>query len=129
MSRSSRCRAQVEPLPALVGVAVVASALSLYAGAVPAVGPTTDRLPTEPTADRVVAALGNGSVAHPGTVDDLQSLAPDGFRLHVSLRTADRNWQTGPTPPDRAASAERSVPVRVGPGRVVPGRLTVVVWR
>lgn len=125
-------RGQVDPLPALVAVAVVGLALTLYAGSLGTV-PSPD-----PDDDAATAAVALGAVCErvcvggrvdPATLADGLAAAPDGHRLRIVLLAGDEEWTAGPTPPGDAASAARTVTVRVGPGETVPGRLRVVVWR
>ncbi|MFC7177192.1 DUF7285 family protein [Halosegnis marinus] len=122
MSRSSD-RAQAEPLAALVAVAAVCLALSAYAGVVDDVLPREGPSP-EARLDAVADDLAPAGVVPPARVDSIP--LPEG--TNVSLAVGNRSWTRGPTPPRVAASARRRVPVRVGPGRVVPGRLRVSVW-
>ena len=131
MSRSSARRGQVEPVPALVAVLAVCLALGAYASvrgtALPGLG---HGAPTDAVlADASDAATdADSAVVSP---DDLTAagVAPDGFRVAVTLTAGDREWTAGAEPPDGAASASERVPVRVAPGRVRPGRLTVEVWQ
>lgn len=124
MSRSSD-EGQTEPLSALVAVAAVCLALSLYAGLV------DDRLPTESgpdpavTLERVVDDIAPAGVAVPGR---LGVLTGPSARRNVSLAVANRSWTVGPTPPPDASTARRPIPIARGPARVTAGRLRVSVW-
>ena len=129
MSRSSARRAQVEPLPALVAVAVLCLAVGGYAsirvGVVPVGG---SGAPADAVlSDTVDAASEPGSVVViPG---DLTAVAPSGYEAAVTVTAGDREWSTGTrSPPAGAATASRRVPVRLSPGRVRPGRIVVEVW-
>jgi hypothetical protein len=129
MSRSSARRAQVEPLAALVAVAALGIALGLYAGAAEtATPPPRDRATAEVALVAVVSELRAGSVVAPGRVEGAGTVAPDGHRIRVSVRAADRVWRDGPRPPTDAERASRTLPIRVGPDAVVPGRVRVEVW-
>lgn len=126
MSRSSD-RAQVEPLPALVAVGAVCLGLSLYAGVL------VDRLPPSPGPDADVALdVVHDHAAEDGVLDpDRLSTAPtpDGRSRNVTLVVQDRRWTVGPSPTaGRGDRARQTASVRLGPGRVRPGRLRVVVW-
>lgn len=124
-------RGQVEPLAALVAVFAVGVALSAYAGVVADVLPTPDRNVADPTVERVHEAVTSAGVAVPGTLPKATGVAPDGYRLNVTLAAAGRTWRAGPTPPSVESdgdSATRTASVRIAPGRIRPGRLRVVVW-
>lgn len=115
-------RGQAEPLAALVAVAAVCLALSAYAGVV------ADALPgTRPDAsarlETVADDLAPGGVALPGRV----ATVPVPEDTNVSLAVGNRSWTRGPPLSDAAVTARRRVPVRVGPGRVLAGRLRVSV--
>lgn len=130
MSRSSARRGQVEPTAALAATFAVVVGLVLYAGALGAATPERpDRTLAEPALTRVHAALSpNGTVVLPERVERGPAAGPDGYRTNVTVRTATRRWQAGPTPPPGAESAARSAGVRVGPATVRAGTLRVEVW-
>jgi len=135
MSRSSERRAQVEPLPALVAVAVVCAGLGLYAGIVEDVRRTLgDRDRAGPTLDRCRAALERFGVLRPSRLPAALRAGPAGWRLNVTLSAGDARWAGGPAPPspgERAGGVERAselASVAAG-GRARPGRIRVVVWR
>lgn len=137
MSRSSGRRAQVSPMAALVAVVAVGIGLSLYAGALDASTrpPDTGVEPTAGTvADRTVDVLAPAGVATPARLAELAGpsprlhVVPAGYRLHATLAADGRRWRVGPSPPADVHRATRAVGVRVAPGRVVPGRLEVVIW-
>lgn len=125
----SSSRAQVEPLPALIAVAVVCAALSLYAGALADALPTgSDGSVAEATlvraSDRVLA----DGVAAPDRLGRALDAGPAGHAVNATLATGDRRWTVGPTPPADAAVAGRAVSVARSPTTVTAGRLRVVVW-
>jgi hypothetical protein len=129
MSRSSARRAQVEPLPALVAVAVLCLAVGGYASV------RTDVLPVDGSdapADEVLSDTVDAA-SEPGTVvvdpANITVVTPTAYDAAVTVTAGDREWTAGATaPPSDAAAASRRVPVRIGPGRVRPGRITVEVW-
>lgn len=125
MSRSSG-RGQVDPLVALVGVAAVGLGLSLYAGVVAdALSMPSGRAPTD-ALDAVHDRVAPSGVVAPDRLDG--ATAWRGRQVNATLRTRDRRWAVGPSPPEPADSAARRVSVRRGPARVRPGRLRVTVW-
>lgn len=130
MSRSSARRAQVDPLAAVVAVAVVCFAVGAYATVrADALRPTDDDTPAEQVlADAVDAATAQGSVVVEPEHVDTTGVAPDGYEVTVAVTASDGEWVAGPTPPPDATTATRVVPVRVAPKTVRPGRLTVEVW-
>lgn len=128
MSRRSR-RALASPPAALVALAAVCLALSLYASTLAGVLPTADRDLASPTLRRVHDAVSVAGVAAPSRLDAGLDAGPTGYHLRVTLRTADDRWVVGTRPPSpRVDAASRSVSVRVSPGRVRSGRLRVEVW-
>lgn len=151
MSRSSSAegrRAQTEPIAALVAVAAVCVALSVYAGYVADAMPgASDRAVEDATLERVWAAIGADGVYDPATeVETLVDATdlPDGYVVSVTVTTMGENGTvTVPeaarfdpdggaadgSRPDDPGTASRPVAVAVGPGDVRGGRLTVEVWR
>ncbi|WP_435179690.1 DUF7285 family protein [Halorussus sp. AFM4] len=121
-------RAQVEPLAALVAVFAVGVALAAYAGVLGDALPTPDRNLAEPTVERAERAVGPAGVAAPDALAAGLRAAPDGYAVNLTLSAAGRTWRAGPTPPARAEAADLAVSVRVGPGRLRPGRLRAEVW-
>ncbi|MFW5917987.1 MAG: DUF7285 family protein [Haloferacaceae archaeon] len=141
-------RGQTEPLAALAAIALVCTAITLYTGVygevVDAVG--EERALGEVTAERVWDAIGEDGIFD--SADDLEtrigaSTFPQGATVEVTvtyvredgqIETAgsgtfdDRGDRIRTEPPASADRIERSVPIRVTPGDVQPGRLTVVVW-
>lgn len=129
MSRSSD-RGQTEPLVALVAVAMVSLALGMYAGVLDAELPgQQERRVAETALSAVEDHIAPAGVVRPGRTADSPAAGPTGYDTHVVVTTDDGRWTAGPSPPDGARRASERVPVHVGPSRVVPGRLTVVVWR
>lgn len=152
MSRSSwrEARGQTEPLAALVAVAVVCLALSLYAGYLSDTLPgTSDRTVEETTLDHVWNGLGDDGVydpasQHPQRIPTRE--LPNGYHvvIEITVRTDDGHREfveeaaldphggsTVGDPPDDARSASRPIPVvdEERPGHVRSGRLRVVVWQ
>lgn len=129
MPRSCSRRGQVEPLAALAATVAVALGVGLAgAAAVDALPDGQDRRLAEPALDRGVEKLRAGAVAVPSQIDAVDEAAPDGYHLNATLATETRRWSEGPPAPEDADAADRAVPVKVGPGQVVPGRLHVEVW-
>lgn len=133
--RRSSGRAGTEPLAALVAVAAVCAAVTLYAGVLP-VSPSTDEraAAAERLLDRVYGRTAETGVVHPGRLE--RALPGQGrwqgkWRVNVSVERGTVTWQRGPAPPADAgsvATVSRRVSVRLPLGRVRPGRLRVVVW-
>ena len=131
MSRSS-ARGQVEPVAALAVLLAVSSAVSAYAVALDDVGAERrdERELAGPTLDRVTDVLVTGGIADPTRTARAHRAGPDGYRVNVTVAAAGRRWHVGGTPSPGATTdaASRSVGVRLGPGRVRPGRVRVEVW-
>ena len=128
MSRSSVREAQVEPLPALVAVAVVCLSVGAFAAVRADVLPAgvSDAPADTVLSDAVDAATTAGGVVAPERLD--ASVAPDGYAVNVTVTAGDREWTAGERLPPDAATASDIVSVRVATGRTRPGRLTVAVW-
>jgi hypothetical protein len=122
-------RAQVEPLAALVAVFAVGVALTTYAGVLDATLPTPDRNLAEPTVERTEREIAEHGIVDPENLSEGPSAGPDGYRVNLTLATADQKWHAGPTPPANVDVAEISVSVQIAPGRIRPGRLRATVWR
>lgn len=144
---------QVEPTAALVAVFAVSVGVSLYAGVLLEARPSEVERDVAPTAvDVVHERTSTAGVVDPGALDRAPTAAPEGYRLNATLRVGNRRWHVGPTTPadgdgsddadtvgdgnanpadanTRTDVATRSVSVRLEPGSVRPGRLTVVVWQ
>jgi hypothetical protein len=140
-------RAQSEPLAALLAVAVVCGAISLYAGVIGGVAAESgsDRELAAPTADAVKGYLtGGGAIdadtsvtaaIRPNSLPDGRSVsitvtvvADDGRIREVGTAAFD-DAGTPVRDPNLGTSqrASRPVPVRLQPGDVRPGRLVVEV--
>lgn len=131
MSRSSARRGQVEPVVALVALAVVCAGLSLYAGVLDG-ALVADDSPSASTArsvaERARAHLAPTGVADPRRLDGVSEAAPEGYRVNATLACRDGEWTVGPGRPSTAPRAVQRVSVRIAPGRVRPCRLAVGVW-
>lgn len=131
MSRSSARKAQVEPLPALVAVTVICLAIGAFATvrADVALDPGGNAPATTVLADTVDSAPPTDSVVVDPAEIDPSTSGPSGYELNVVVEADGHEWSIGPSsPPPDAATASRPVPVRVEPGVVRPGRITVEVW-
>ncbi|QSG04901.1 putative pilin/flagellin [Halapricum desulfuricans] len=153
MSSCSRCdRGQTEPIAALFAVVLVAIAITTYGGVLVELLPgQSDRAPTVATEERVWDELGGDGVYDAGTLSDPSSaidhsVLPRGFSVSVDVtyRTDDGRKSDGRvvyTPdgntdeygsgeiPERADVITRPIPVRIAPGVVESGRLSVAVWK
>jgi hypothetical protein len=129
MSRSSD-RGAIEPTAALVAVFAICVGVTLYAGvlesAVASATPAQNRAAS--SADAVERQLSTAGIVHPNRIVTVQSELPRGYEGNVTIATDDR-WTSGPTPPPAADGETRLVSVRVGPGTIRRGRLSVRVWR
>jgi len=147
MAGEATARGGTEPLAALVSVAAICIALSVYAGFASEVVPeSTDRDPDEATLERVWTALSEDGVLETNTTLDTElgpGALPRGHRVAVNVTIVGDNgylvtvasamFEADATaaslePPPTAATRDRPVPVRLDEGVVRPGRLTVVVW-
>lgn len=131
MSRSSARRGQVEPIPALAAVAMLGLALSAHATVLDAAALDTDpRPPAAPLLQTVVADLRAGAIVDPTDATNAVRRLPGDYRVNLTIHAGVRVWAAGPTPPSAGVSvAQRRLPVRIRPGVVRPGRITVRVWR
>jgi hypothetical protein len=140
-------RGGVEPLAALVSVAAICLAVSVYAGfASVTIAGSGDGQVGRATVDSVWTTL-----AENGVVDGSTRVAnrlgpatlPRGHRVAVKITVVGDDGRLesvgaatfGPDartadlePPPTAGESGRPVPVRVDEGDIRPGRLTVVVW-
>jgi alkaline phosphatase len=125
MPRSS-ARGYVEPVAAIAAVVAVATGLTIYVGVLGnSLG--TDERPVAPTVlEDVREAGGTLRVVSPDDVVD--ATPPAGWHANVTLATRAGRWTSGPAPPADAGTARAEVAVRLGPGTVRPGHLTVEVW-
>ena len=153
MSHSStHKRGQTEPIAALVAVSVIALALSLYGlVALGVLNQSTDRDVAEPTLNNVWEDIrssgvydGTGSLSDI-TGEDADVVLPEGYNVYVNITRLNNEgqievvdtqtilWQesdgqTDISPPEWAHEATRPIPIRVTPGEVRTGTLTVEVW-
>ncbi len=130
MSRSSATddRGAVEPLVALVAVLVVGVLLSAYAAGLESVlGGDQRRHLADAVLVETVDHLTHDGVVRPDRLN-ATAVAPDGYRVNVTVRAGDRTWADGPSPPADARHTSRRVSVRFAPGDVRPGRVRVEVW-
>lgn len=133
---STADRAAVEPVAALVAVAVVGLALGLYAGAFADAAPDEDRSAAEAALDRTEGAITVGGVVDP---ERLRRVEAAGTTTAIELEADGERWSAASGPdapgppgvrsPEAVAVVERRVTVRVAPGRNVRGTLRAVVWR
>lgn len=139
-------RAQTEPLAALVAVAAVCLAVSIYTGFLTDMLSTTgtDRELAEATAERVWEDLGEDGVYNADTTTEIDAESlPQGHNVRVKITyvgsdghldtaanvTVDsRGEPIAAGPPASATRVERPISVRVDHGDLRPGTLTVVVW-
>lgn len=122
-------RAQTSPVAALAALFAVCAGVSLYATVLGGAIPVVDRGVADPTLDRVRDGASDGGVVAPARLAEARDRGPAGRRLNVSLAADGREWHVGPAVPPRVTDrADRLVSVRLGPGRVEPGRLSVAVW-
>lgn len=129
-------RAAVEPVAALVAVLVVGIALGLYAGALEDARPEHSPPVAETALDRAEQSATVGGIVEPERLDETQDtetavtveLEADG-KLWTAVSGGDAPGPPGVRSPDAVAVAERTVTVRVAPGRNVRGTLRAVVWR
>lgn len=132
--RRSSDNGGTEPLAALVAVAVVCSAVSLYAGLFPVPTSADQRAAAaERLLDHVYERTTETGVVRPGWLERLPSERQwhGRWRVNVTVETGPVTWRRGPSPPAGASNvgtATRQVSVRQLSGRVRPGRLRVVVW-
>lgn len=119
---SSRRRAQVEPLPALLALAVFAIGVSLYGGTLADVTLPTESTISDATMTRTVQILSEGSVVVPDRMNALDGALPK--EMAVVLRAEGRTWHWGTPPDDPDRTRLRHVLVRTERGEV-PGVLRV----
>ena len=130
-------RGQASPTAALVAVVAIGMGLSLYATVLAGVAPTPDRNVAGPTLDRVHDVITSAGVAEPDRLGAAVGAGPNGYELQLTLRSDDRSWTVGATPPGRAdrrdhsktETATRPVAIRTEPGTVAVGHLQVVIWQ
>lgn len=138
-------RGQVSPVAALVAVFAALVGVTLYAGVAADVDPGGRDRTAEIAADALLAAAADGDVVDR---DGLRraatdpAVAPAGAERNATLLLpAGEGWSVGPAPPDAAEGdrervdgavavrrADRTVAIRVAPGRIRTGTLRVRVW-
>ena len=131
MSPSS-ARATTEPVAALAAVFAVGLGLALYAGVLDDAFGTLedDRNVATPTADAVERRLSTAGVAQPRGLGDALGAVPANYHGTATITaTTGERWAAGREPPGGADTEARTLSVRVGPGAVRRGTLTVRVWR
>jgi len=140
-------RGQTEPLAALVSVAAICVAVSVYAGFASALVPELgdDQRVDRATLDSVWADTSEDGIVDAGEVADRieTETLPRGYRVAVTVTIVGEDGRLDPVdsvafdsdgsranvdPPETAPSSSRPVPVRVADGDVRPGTLRVVVW-
>lgn len=126
MPRSSG-RGYVEPLAAIAAVFAVAAGLTLYAGGLGDALGEADRPVAETVLEEVRGAADDRGVVEPVAL--ARAEPPGGWQANVTLSTRAGRFSRGPTPPADADRATARVAVRLGPGTIRPGRLTVEAWR
>jgi len=129
---ASSDRATTEPIATLVAVFAVTFGLALYAGVIDDAFATLDddRNVATPTTDAVEQQLSSAGVVQPGGVDKSLDAVPANYHGNVTVRaTTGEQWSSGREPPNSVDIETRTVSVRVGPGSVRRGTLTVRVWR
>lgn len=90
---SSARRGQVEPLPALIALAVFALALSMYGTVLQGVPIGVSDGSSEATVSRVTATITEGVVVIPGRLDGLDGRVPPDTT--VVVRADGRSWRWG----------------------------------
>jgi hypothetical protein len=147
MSDDPASRGGTEPLAALVSVAAICIAISVYAGfASEVVRDSEDGEPDGATLDSVWVAVNENGILDasesldeqlgPETLPRGHSVAvnvtvvgDDGRLETVGNATFDANASAvSMEPPPGATVRDRPVPVRIDDGEIRPGRLRVVVW-
>ncbi|MDS0220680.1 hypothetical protein NDI54_04855 [Haloarcula sp. S1AR25-5A] len=131
MSPSS-ARATTEPLAALVAVFAVTLGMSLYAGVLDDAFRTLDddRNIATPTADTVEQQVTSAGIVQPERLSMGLDTMPANYHGNATVATTTgERWSTGREPPNSADTETRTVSVRVRPGSVHRGTLTVRVWR
>jgi len=141
---TARVRGQSEPLAALIAVAVVCAAISLYVGTLSnVVGQSgSERTVAESSMDGIWRDVSEGGVYDRNTnigAAVSPSSVPDGYAVAVEItvvagdgteRTvaSARFGDGAATPPEDAQRESRPVSVERTAGDVRPGRLVVEVW-
>lgn len=126
MSRSS-ARGYVEPIAAIAAVFAVAAGLTIYAGGLGDALEDSDRPVAETVLEEVQSGADDRGVLEPAALARAET--PAGWHANVTLATRAGRFTRGPTPPADAERASTGLAVRLGPGTIRPGRLTVEAWR
>ena len=146
-------RAQTEPIAALVAVAAVCLALSVYSGIVASMVPEfqSDRDVTSATADRLwheitetgIYVVDADSSESDPLMDVPPSALPNGYNVAITItivgddgraetvseRLVDGQGTTvSGEVPERAERFERPLTVRRAPGDLQPGTMSVETW-
>ncbi|MFB6267035.1 MAG: hypothetical protein ABEI31_05190 [Halodesulfurarchaeum sp.] len=124
---SSARRGQVEPLPALIALAVFAIALSVYGVAFANVTLGGHATSEGAILTNALASVTEGTVVRPHRLEAGLASAPDGHRLAIVVRVDGRVWRAGPSPPTDARTITRTVLVQTADG-ARPGRIRVSTW-
>lgn len=124
---SSARRGQVEPLPALIALAIFGVSLSIYGMTFHNVSIGSEAAVDESAVRQVVETVSEGTVVHPNRLSAVETSPSGGGHVSVVVRADGQVWRTGPTPPDSAPSTVRSVLVQTRAGEM-PGRLRVSTW-
>lgn len=117
------------PTTALVAVAMLGLAVSLYATVLGGAAPAPERNLAVPTLDRAHDVLAPAEVASPTRLDEATDAGPAGYAVNASLVADGERWSVGPKASESADVASRRVAVRTNETTVAPGRLRVAVWR
>jgi len=126
MPRSS-ARGYVEPVVAIAAVFAVAAGLTIYVGSLGDALGTDDRSVATTVLEDLRSQGATLGVVEPTHL--AAATVPPGWHANVTLATADGRWSRGPRPPSTADGATTEVAVRLDPGEIRPGRLTVEAWR
>lgn len=121
---SSGRRGQVQPLPALLALAVFAIGLSLYGTTVTGLSLDSGPEVSEATMTQIRTQLSDGPVVVPARMERLDGAVPG--ELSVTLRAADQTWHWGAQVKNPQRTRRAHVLVRTDIGEV-PGILRVEV--
>jgi hypothetical protein len=89
-----------------------------------------DRNIATPTADAVEQRVSSAGVVRPAGLPNALNEIPANYHGNVTVTaTTGERWSSGREPPNSADTETRTVSVRVGPGAVRRGTLTVRVWQ
>ncbi len=112
----------MEPLPALIALAVFALALSTYGTVLHGVPLGDSAAGSAATLTRVTETITEGVVVQPDRLDRLDGRVPGG--TSVLVRAEGRTWQWGPEAARGGETLTRQVLVQTSAG-AVPGTLQV----